>query len=86
MTGRRQNSSRSGRSGRGRGRGDGKSTKTAPKKKTIDDYQFYVGTSRQAADDEGTAEFIINHIKKSCDRGIDIAETLTTLVKAEIDD
>ena len=82
MTGRRQNSSRSGRSGRGRGWRDGKSMKTAPKKKTIDDYQFYIGTCRQAADYEGTAEFIINHIKKSFDHGNDIAETLTTLVKA----
>ena len=85
MTGRRQNMSRSGRSGRGKGHGDGRFKKTLPKKKTIENYQFYVGTSRQAADYESTAEFLINHIKMSFDQGNDIAETLTTMVKMETD-
>ena len=86
MTGRRQNMSRSGRSGRGKGHGDGRFKKTLPKKKTIENYQFYVGTSRQAADYESTAEFLINHIKMSFDQGNDIAENLTTMVEIRIDD
>eukprot|EP00957_Ditylum_brightwellii_P075620 5747268-Ditylum_brightwellii.AAC.1 len=52
----------------------------------IDDYQFYVGTSRQAATYKGTAELIINNIKMSFNRGNDNAKTLTTLIKAETDD
>ena len=85
MMGHCQNMSHSRRRSRGRGWGDGKSSKTALKKKTIGDYQFYVRTSRQAANYVGTAEFIINHIKMSFYYGNDIAKTLMTLVKAEMD-
>eukprot|EP00957_Ditylum_brightwellii_P142339 10844040-Ditylum_brightwellii.AAC.1 len=77
--------SHSRRSSRGRGWGDGKSTKTAPKKKTIDDYQFYIGTSWQATNYIETAEFIINHIKMSSNCGNDTAKTLTTPIKTETD-
>eukprot|EP00957_Ditylum_brightwellii_P192926 14689664-Ditylum_brightwellii.AAC.1 len=52
----------------------------------INDYQLYVGTSRQAANYEGTAEFIVNHIKMSFDCGNDIAKNLTTHIKAETDE
>jgi hypothetical protein len=41
-----------------------------------------VGSSKQASDYEITAEFVVNHIKKTFDRGNDIAETLRMLVKA----
>jgi hypothetical protein len=40
-----------------------------------------VGSSKQASDYEITAEFVGNHIKKTFDRGNDIAEALRTLVK-----
>ena len=53
-------------------------------KKTIEDYYFYVGLTKQASDYETTAEFIINHIKKTFDRGNNIAEALRTLTKAEV--
>jgi hypothetical protein len=78
MTGRFGNR-RGGRDGRGRGRGSSTTTKT---KKTVEEYFFYVGSSKQASDYEITAEFVVNHIKKTFDRGNDIAEALRTLVKA----
>jgi hypothetical protein len=78
MTGRFGNR-KSGLGGRGRGRGSSTQTKT---KKTVADYFFYLGSSKQASDYEITAEFVVNRIKKTFDRGNDIAEALRTLVKA----
>jgi hypothetical protein len=79
MTGRFGNR-KGGRGGRGRGRRSSTTTKT---KKTVEDYFFYVGSSsKQASDYEITAEFVVNHIKKTFDRGNYIAEALRTLVKA----
>jgi hypothetical protein len=78
MTGRFGNRE-SGRGGRGRGKGGPTQTKT---KKTVEDYFFYVGSSKQASDYEITAEFVVNHIKKTFDHGNDIAEAIRTLVKA----
>jgi hypothetical protein len=78
MTGRFGNR-KGGHGGRCRGRGGSTKTKT---KKTVEDYVFYVGSSKQASDYEMTAEFVVNHIKKTFDRGNDIAEALRTLVKA----
>ena len=49
------------------------------KKKTIEDYYFYVGSSKQASAFETTSEFLINHVKKTFDRGNDIAEALRKL-------
>ena len=48
-------------------------------KKGINDYQFYIRTNKQAAEYEIAAEFIINFIKRTFDRGNNIAETLRTL-------
>jgi hypothetical protein len=59
---------KSGRDGRGRGRGGPTQTKT---KKTVEDFFFYVGSSKQASDYEITAEFVVDHIKKTFDRGND---------------
>ena len=61
------------------------SSKNPMKKKTLDDYLFYVGTSKQAADYENTAEFIINHVKRTFDRGNDIAEMLRNCIKPNTD-
>ena len=79
MTGRFGNR-KSGRGGQGRGRGGPTQTKT---KKTVEDYFFYVGSSKQASDYEITAEFVVNHIKKTFDRGNDIAEAIRTLNKID---
>ena len=49
------------------------------RKKNIEDYSFYVGTSRQASDFKISSKFIINYIKRTFDRGNDIAESLRTL-------
>ena len=49
------------------------------KKKSIEDYSFYIGTSKQASDYEITSEFIINYIKRTFQHGNDIAESLRTL-------
>jgi hypothetical protein len=54
-------------------------------KKTVEDYYFYVGSSKQASDYEITAEFVVNHIKKTFDRGNDISEALRTLVRPDTD-
>ena len=54
-------------------------------KKSINDHQFYIGTNSQAAEFEIAAEFIINFIKRTFDRGNDIAETLRTLTIQETD-
>ena len=87
MTGRHggRGRGRGGRGGRG-GTGRGSSRPQTPKKKkTIEDYYFYVGSSKQATDYEITAEFVVTHIKKTFDRGNDIAESLRTLVKQDAD-
>ena len=73
---------RGGYKGRGRGRSNPNHVKQqeTKKKKTIEDYFFYVGSSKQASDFETTSEFLINHVKKTFDRGNDIAEALRTLL------
>ncbi len=82
MTGRYGNR-RGGRGGRGRGRTS--STKPVYTKKTVEDYFFYVGSSKQASDYEITNEFVVNHIKKTFDRGNDVSEALRTLVRPDTD-
>ena len=59
--------------------GGAKKDYTVKKKKTLEDYYFYVGSSKQASDYEITAEFVINYIKKTFDRGLDISEALRKL-------
>ena len=69
------------RAGRGRGgrfnnRSNGNGTK---KKKTLEDHCFYVGSKKQASDFEVTYEFLVNYIKRTYDRGNDIAEALRNM-------
>ena len=83
----------SGRTGNHRGRGSarGRGSKMkgnalqrkTSKKKTLEEYVFYVGTSTQASDYETTAEFLINYVKRTFDRGNNVAETLRNLTKLE---
>ena len=54
-------------------------------KRTVEDYFFYLGSSKQASDYEITGKFVVNHIKKTFDRGNNIAEALRTLTKADTD-
>ena len=75
---------RGGRGGRSGGRKPPLPTKPETKKKSIDDYYFYVGSSKQASDFEITAEYAVNHIKKTFERGNDIAEALRTLQPTDI--
>jgi hypothetical protein len=82
---------RGGRGGRGyhnnnnnNGRGNlnnNKDFKATNKKKTLEEYYFYVGSAKQALNYESAADFIINHIKKDYERGRDIAESLQELKK-----
>ena len=73
-----------GRSNRnGKSAGSGKKDYSSKKKKTLEDYYFYVGSSKQASDYEVTEEFVINHIKKTFDRGLDISEALRNLQKPD---
>ena len=64
MTGRYGNCG-GGREGQGKGRGRSTPSKTRNAKKTVEDYFFYVGSSKQASDYKITAEFVVNHIKKT---------------------
>ena len=57
----------------------------AKKKKSIDDYFFYVGSSKQASDYEVTVEYIINYIKLTFPRGTDISESLRNMEPADTD-
>ena len=47
----------------------------------INDYMFYVGTTKQASDYELLAEFIINYIKRTFTQANDISESLRTLTE-----
>jgi hypothetical protein len=87
MTGRAYN-----RGGKGGGRGGGRgqastaSPKPPAKEKTLEDYVFYVGSSKQASDYETTKDFVLNHIKQSLDHGKDIANAMRTLKKPDFDE
>jgi hypothetical protein len=49
------------------------------KKKLIDNYYFYVGSTKHTTNYEMTADSIINHTKKTFDRGNNIAKLLWKL-------
>ena len=74
MSGRYRNH-RGGRGGLGRGRGR-YTPKTSHTKKELDNYLFYLGSSKQSSDYEITSELIVNHIKKTFNRGNDVPEAL----------
>ena len=56
------------------------------KRKGIEDYTFYIGTTKQASDYEVTCEFIINYIKRTFQHGNDIAESLRTLSLCDVEE
>ena len=69
----------------GRGRGGGRTTRftnrkeNPKKKKTLEDYYFYVGSSKQASDFETIYEYLVDYIKRTYNRGNDIAESLRVM-------
>jgi uncharacterized protein with GYD domain len=75
---------RCGRGGRG-GRKPQAQKQEIKKKKSIEDYFFYVGSSKQVSDFETTSEFLVNYIKKTFDRGNDVAEALRILEPTDTD-
>ena len=64
--------------GRGFRRHEAKKEKTEGRK-SINDYNYYLGSATQASDYESTTEFIINFIKKTFDYGNDIGTSLKDL-------
>ena len=72
-----------GRSGRGRFQGRARypgpprqETKTI--KKSINDWNYYIGSAKQASEFEATTEFLINYIKQNFEFGNDVAKAITT--------
>ena len=53
------------------------------RKRIIEDYIFYLGTSKQASDYEVSSEFILNYIKCTFKRGNDVAESVRMLTKLD---
>ena len=72
------------RGGRGYG-SDRRNTNNPPKKKTLKDYYFYIGSNKQASDFETTNGFIINHIKKEFKHSLNISDSLRLLVTYDSD-
>jgi hypothetical protein len=53
-------------------------------KKYVNDYNYYLGSAKQASDYETTTEFLINYIKKTFDYGSDIGQALKELKEVDI--
>ena len=83
MSGGTSHGDRGWRGGRGKPHNNKNPSSETKLKKTIDDYFFYVGSNEQASDFETTSEFMINHVKKTFDRGNDVAEALRLLRKPD---
>ena len=80
----------SGRFGNGRGgqvgcgRGRRMSTpKTNHTNNTVEDYFFFVGSSKQASDYEITAEFVVSPIKNTIIRGNGVSDAFQLLFKLD---
>ena len=75
-------------SGRGRGRGgrgrnQGRSNYTGslkkqntPNKKSITDWNYYIGSAKQASEFEAITQFLLNHIREQFKYGNDIAKAI----------
>ena len=74
----------------GRGQGSGRTNcfnnrnDNPKKKKTLEDYYFYVGSNEQAYEFETTYKYLVNYIKKTYNRGNDIAEALRFMTRLQI--
>jgi hypothetical protein len=56
-----------------------KKMKQHPQKRTHGDYQYYLGSTKQASDFETTTAYLINHIQKTFTYGKDAAKALENL-------
>ena len=70
-----------GRGGRGKGQGRSNYTRLAKKeskpiKKLITDWNYYIGSSKQASKFEATNEFLLNYIREKFEYGNDIAKAI----------
>jgi hypothetical protein len=53
-------------------------------KKSVNDYNYYLGSAKQASDYETTTKFLINYIKKTFDYGSDsIGQALKELKEVD---
>lgn len=66
--------------GKPQAKGGSSNASNANKKQFITDFNYYLGSAKQASDYETTTEFLINYIKKLYDYGNDIGSALETLV------
>ncbi len=62
----------------------GKSGKSEAKKSIVD-YNYYLGSAEQALDYETTTEYLINYIKKTYNYGNDIGTSLKNLEAVDTD-
>ena len=69
--------------GKFQGKGGNNNTSQASKK-SINDYNYYLGSAKQASDYEATTEFLINHVKKVYDYGNDIGTALENLEPVDL--
>lgn len=53
------------------------------RKKSIEDYYFYIGSINRVSDYDDASQFIANHIKKTYVRGNDVAEASRVRVKPD---
>ena len=53
-------------------------------KKNLQDYQYYLGSAKQASDYEATTSYLINQIKKTYAYGNDIATALDRLQHVDL--
>ena len=65
--------------GKSQTKGGNSNAMTASKKQYVTNFNYYLGSSKQASDYETTTEFLINHIKKLYDYGYDIGTALEDL-------
>ncbi|MGL6008684.1 MAG: hypothetical protein ACRC1D_04435, partial [Culicoidibacterales bacterium] len=59
--------------------GNSSATSTNKTKQNISDFNYHLGSAKQASDYESATEFLINYIKKVYDYGNDIGSVLETL-------
>ena len=88
---------RSGSKGNNKGRGGNKAfkgynkkktkneTSRSTKKKTLDDFQYYVGSAKQSSDFVKNTKFVISHIKTTLNYGEDIANALENCAHIDVD-
>ena len=60
----------------------------APKekaKKSVNDYNYYLGSAKQASDYENTTQFLVNYIQKTFDYGHDMSQALRDLEYPDTD-